>query len=61
MNKIAALQIALTDLLAGPYLVGAVILLLGVWLTEPLLVTAGVLLAVCTIAIALIVTQENAH
>lgn len=52
MNMLTALS-AFNDILAGPYLLGFIILFIGLYMTHPLIVAGGTLLVVSVLAIAM--------
>lgn len=62
MNPLTALLGAFNDILAGPYLLGFIILFVGLYMVHPLLVATGTLLVVSVLAIAFTVAlRDNAN
>lgn len=58
MSKIAALSMlysALTHAVAGPYLLGIIILILGVLVLKPILATLGLIMVVVAVLVSVYV------
>lgn len=51
--KLATALSAFNDFLAGPYLLGFIILFIGLYMTHPVIVGAGALLVVSVLSIAM--------